>query len=172
MPPPQGAISEALAQDFDAAGGRRLHSLQQRDPNTGNWLAQVASRSYSDGAGHLAVAQRYECRGSGEAALAYGAWEEFRYDALGRRVLTRMWRPGGSAPSGTNGLCTATVGDACSSYTARTWWAGAAILQEARTAEGGSNPTNQGEVATCTRPACGASTRRWRSGWAGWCGCW
>ena len=99
--------------------------------------------------GRLAVVQRYEHRGSTE----YGAWEEYRYDALGRRVLTKVRRPNTGQPlAGTNALCTATAGDVCSSYTERVWWAGAAILREARTADSPVNPTNSGEVAYVHAP--------------------
>ena len=99
--------------------------------------------------GRLAVVQRYEHRGSRE----YGAWEEYRYDALGRRVLTRVRRPNTGQPlAGTTALCTATAGDVCSSYTERVWWAGDAILQETRTADGSANPTNSGDVAYVHAP--------------------
>ena len=117
------------------------------------WLSQVASRSYYDGDGRLAVVQRYEQRGSGEASVAYGAWEESRYDALGRRVLTKVRRPNSGQPlAGTTALCTATAGDVCSSYTERVWWAGDAILRKARTADSPANPTNSGEVAYVHAP--------------------
>ena len=148
-PLPQGAVSENLKQEFDGAGAVKTSSVLRQDPNIPTWLAQVASRSYYDAEGRLAVVQRYEHRGSTE----YGAWEEYRYDALGRRVLTKVRRPNSGQPlAGTNALCTATAGDVCSSYTERVWWAGDAILREARTADSPANPTNSGEVAYVHAP--------------------
>jgi len=78
--------------------------------------------------------------------------EEYRYDALGRRVMTRVRRPNGGAPTGTNPLCSSVVNGVCSSYYERTWWAGDQILAEWRTADGTPNPTNSGTVGYVHAP--------------------
>jgi RHS repeat-associated protein len=66
--------------------------------------------------------------------------------------MTRVRRPSGGAPTGTNPLCSSTVSGVCSSYYERTWWAGDQILAEWRTADGTPNPTNSGSVGYVHAP--------------------
>jgi RHS repeat-associated protein len=84
----------------------------------------------------LAVAERITLGGLHTSDA--GAWEEYRYDALGRRVLLRARRDSTAANCGANnGLCTPVQRN---SYIERTVWDGDQPLYEIR-APGGDRAT-------------------------------
>jgi len=87
------------------------------------------------------VVQRYDFRVGSSASL--GSWEEYWYDALGRRILTRA-RRSGSPPTGNGNLCNDPVGNSCQSYWQRTLWDGDQIVYEWRTPDGTSTGLNSG----------------------------
>jgi RHS repeat-associated protein len=66
--------------------------------------------------------QRYDLRGD---SYEHGAWDEYWYDALGRRVLVRARRE--------TALCNAVSGNECVSFVQRTVWDGSQVLYEERT---------------------------------------
>src|SRR5690606_29495388 len=82
-----------------------------------------SSRSYYDAAGRLRVTNTHD--GIHAATGPGGVWEEYRYDALGRRVLVRSRRLAGTVPQ---------PGGAGNpwSYTERTLWDGDRIVAELR----------------------------------------
>jgi RHS repeat-associated protein len=90
-------------------------------------------RSWYSGDRQLMAVQRYEEAGGGSGD-AFGTWEEYWYDALGRRILTRVRRDGLNKPDDSNVLCQGTSAG-CGSYVERTQWDGAQIIGEWRTAE-------------------------------------
>jgi hypothetical protein len=59
-----------------------------RNPNDGNVEHQVAARHYFGADDRLMAVQRYSWRGP---SFRDGTWED-RYDALGRRIATRVRR--------------------------------------------------------------------------------
>jgi RHS repeat-associated protein len=80
--------------------------------------------------------QRYDASWSGtQWSLPdhRGTWEEYRYDALGRRVVTQAKRDSSS-------LCNVTGYATCDSYVERVVWDGDDVLYEHR--EGGSQYTS------------------------------
>jgi len=87
--------------------------------------------------------QRYSWR---SASFSDGTWEEYWYDALGRRILTRARRDVSSIydASISGPLCMG--GIQCRSFTERVWWDGDQSLVEERTAEGVSDVSNNGLV--------------------------
>ncbi|MCL4215061.1 MAG: hypothetical protein KJZ74_14215 [Gemmatimonadales bacterium] len=104
------------------AGGNVIRSgaVFQRATTEGDRY-YTATRSYYSADNKLVVVQRYHAM---DAARS-GAWEEFRYDALGRRVLSRT-RRGGASPKQ---LCTA---GECPEWVERYVWDGDQILYELR----------------------------------------
>ncbi len=88
----------------------------------------TAQRNFYRADHRLAATQRYVSTSAGRT----GAWEEYRYDALGRRVLTRVRRQGGTAFTM---LCSID----CVDVIERTLWDGDAILYELRN-NGGDSP--------------------------------
>ena len=89
--------------------------------------------------------QRYSYR---DASLQDGGWEEYWYDALGRRVFTRARRERTTSYSSSvsGPLCVGSSNLACRSFTERVWWDGEQSLVEERTPEGTSDASNSGTV--------------------------
>lgn len=81
--------------------------------NGGGYASQTGGRHYYRADEKLSVVQRHDFRMGSSASL--GSWEEYWYDALGRRILTRT-RRGGSPPTSVGTLCNDPVGNACQSY--------------------------------------------------------
>src|SRR5690606_24831150 len=135
--------SQGLAYD---GAGNTTHSWTHCSEGTGG-SAHVfeSSRSYYDAAGRLRVTNRQ--LGLGPGTSPGGVWEEYRYDALGRRVLVRsrgLAMTG--AQQGDNGPW---------SYIERTVWDGDRIVAELR-GNGATNATHSDlEQAT---PGSGSST--------------
>lgn len=82
----------------------------------------TAARNYYGADNRLVVAQRYHFTDGGRS----GAWEEFRYDALGRRILSRSRR---GTDDALRALC---AGGGCVAYIERTIWDGDQVLYELR----------------------------------------
>ena len=93
---------------------------------------QTASRSYFGHDGRL----RYQQRNATYSGPNGGSWEEYWYDALGRKVLTRARR---------DSLCSG-MSAGCSSYIERTLWDGDQILYELRGE--GSDTATAGQLNT------------------------
>ena len=81
----------------------------------------TATRLYHAADNRLIVSERYYATEAGRS----GAWEEYRYDALGRRVLSRTRR---GLDDAWVGLC----GGTCHEWIERTIWDGDNALYEAR----------------------------------------
>ncbi len=116
---------DTLAQTFDNAGNVRNADQANRHCIVSNqgYSRQVATRNYYRGDNRLMVVQRY---GWFENNDQDGTWEEYRYDALGRRVVIHALR---------DSLChsfSATFD--CSNFDQFTVWDGDQILGEVRTA--------------------------------------
>ncbi|WP_461415291.1 RHS repeat domain-containing protein [Gemmatimonas sp.] len=125
LPPPgqitQNMVIEEVTQQ--GTGGRvTLSGVLVTIPpvNGGGYASQTGSRYYYRADEKLGVVQRYDFRVGSSASL--GSWEEYWYDALGRRILTRA-RRSGSPPTGNGNLCNDPV-TSCQSYWQRTLWDG------------------------------------------------
>jgi RHS repeat-associated protein len=132
--PPNPYYLDTLYQTVDGAGNVIRTGEEQRDCN-GNYTTETATNSYYSADNRLAAVQRYVNGGS-----QTGSWEEYRYDALGRRVLTRARR---DAPD----LCNNST--VCVSFVERTVWDGDQVLHEQQSSQldgmaGG--PPNYGTV--------------------------
>jgi hypothetical protein len=140
-PPPQaGAQSEELFNEYDAGNvmfmgtTRRVFNGTVREP-----VHEVASRSFWSADERLVVHQRYS--GGFGGGNTEGVYEEYRYDALGRRILVRTRR---------DGLCSGHT--ACHGAITRFVWDGAALLFELR-APGAHSVTGSAlEATTGTGP--------------------
>jgi len=121
---------------YDVAG--RVHTTRLLEDLSAG-LLQDASINYYDAADRLRAFNRHIGIGStsSDGFLAqHGVFEEYVYDALGRRVLVRSRR---------GSLCN-TMGDAeCSSYVERTVWDGDQILYEVRAPGGATVPVDSME---------------------------
>jgi RHS repeat-associated protein len=104
---------------------------------------ELAARHYYGADDKLMAVQSYSYR---SPSLSDGTWEEYGYDALGRRVLTRARRdPSSPYDALTSGpLCMG--GIQCRSFTERVWWDGDQALLEQRTPEGTTDVSNSGTV--------------------------
>ena len=118
--------------DYDASGNGKLTYSQETDYYASGSLFD-ASMQYYGADQKLRVFDRHINLGSGSDDARpgqRGVFEEHRYDALGRRILTRSRRH-----------TTCSVLDAeCASYVQRTVWDGDQILWEIR-AKGGNTLT-------------------------------
>ncbi|HUQ46608.1 MAG TPA: hypothetical protein VM053_00030 [Gemmatimonadaceae bacterium] len=126
--PGQSDTYDNLAQTFKS--GRMITQDQVIRPwYTGIPLQELAGRYYYGADDKLRVVQRYSWRNSG---VSDGTWEEYWYDALGRRVLTRVKRQGSttSTAGNTGPLCYGA--SICTSFTERVWWDGDQSLVEER----------------------------------------
>ncbi len=146
LPPPgqitQSMVDEELHQEGDGGRVTLTGRLVAIPPvNGGGWASQMGGRQYYQADEKLSVVQRYDFQVGSSASL--GSWEEYWYDALGRRILTRA-RRSGSPPTGTGPLCNDPVSTRCQSYWQRTLWDGDQILYEWRTADGTTTGLNAG----------------------------
>lgn len=89
------------------------------------YLKYAATRTYTSADGQTRVVQRYQVN----ITVNDGAYEEYRYDALGRRVLMRTRKT--TSPPATGGTALCTVGP-CASAISRWVWDGAQLLGETR----------------------------------------
>ena len=118
--------------DHDAAGNTTISHTQRSEGTGGTEQVFLSSRSYYDPLGRLAVTNTHD--GIHLNTGPGGVWEEYRYDALGRRVLVRSRRLAGSTPQ-PGGAGTPW------SYTERTVWDGDRIVAELRSdGSGGATP--------------------------------
>ncbi|HEX6573936.1 MAG TPA: putative toxin [Gemmatimonadaceae bacterium] len=136
--------SDDLSQQFTS--GRLLRQSEIiSDPTTGGVSLQLAARHYYGADDRLMAVQRYSYK---SMFSRDGTWEEYWYDALGRRVFTRTRReqtsPYQSTVSGP--LCMESFDPICRSFTERVWWDGDQSLVEKRTPEGTSDASNSGTV--------------------------
>jgi len=144
--PPEGMYQkeDQLGQSF--SNGRLIKQDEiVRNPTSGDVELQLAARHYYSADDRLAAVQRYSYRSASERD---GTWEEYRYDALGRRIMTRARRDTtGSYDSFVSGpLCQSITSPVCRSFTERVWWDGDQSLVEERTPEGVSDVSNSGLV--------------------------
>ncbi len=112
--------------------------------NGGGAASQLASKQYYSADQRLMVVQRYDYLVGSTTDV--GTWEEYRYDALGRRILTRARRDGANKPDSSRTLCLDPVGVSCGSYIQRSLWDGDQLLYEWRTAEGTPTGMTQGSA--------------------------
>ena len=132
-----------MGQTF-ANGGQLIRQNQiVQNPNDGTVELELAARHYYGADDRLMAVQRYSWR---SPSSSDGTWEEYWYDALGRRILTRARRDVSSIydASVSGPLCMG--GIQCRSFTERVWWDGDQSLVEERTAEGVSDVSNNGVV--------------------------
>jgi RHS repeat-associated protein len=141
--PNQNQRNDDFGQTF-AGGGQLIRQSQLvQNPNDASVSLELAARHYYGADDKLMVVQRYSYRGPSPRD---GTWEEYWYDALGRRVLTRARRdPSLIYDAFTSGpLCSG--GIQCRSFTERVWWDGDQALVEQRTPEGTSDVSNSGII--------------------------
>jgi RHS repeat-associated protein len=146
--PPEGIYQKEddLAQGFTSGRMTRQGQIV-RNPSNGVVEHQVAARHYFGADDRLMAVQRYSWRGQD---YRDGTWEEYRYDALGRRIATRVRRHDTTAPYAGNvsgPLCQSTT-PICRSYVERVWWDGDTdqALFESRTPEGTADVSNDDYV--------------------------
>jgi RHS repeat-associated protein len=140
--PGQNERADTLKQNFLSQQLDREGRIEQ-NPNDGSVSLELAAHHYYGADDKLMAVQRYSYRST---TLSDGTWEEYWYDALGRRVLTRARRDVSSIYNAmTSGpLCSG--GIQCRSFTERVWWDGDQALLEQRTPEGTSDVSNSGTV--------------------------
>jgi RHS repeat-associated protein len=140
--PGQNERDDQLKQNFLSGGQLNREDRIERSPGA-DVNFELATKHYYGADDKVMAVQRYSFR---TTALRDGTWEEYWYDALGRRVLTRARRdPATIYPATFSGpLCAG--GIQCRSFTERVWWDGDQALVEERTAEGISDPSNSGLV--------------------------
>lgn len=134
-------VQDSTVRRFD--GGGNVHHTYQRvaRPAEGGVEPgrEVETRSYYGADDRLRVLQKMDVRRTTwtnhEDA---GVWEEYRYDALGRRVLVRTRTDGG--------LCTYDAW-ACTASTTTFVWAGDQLLWELKSAGGTYASTAGGNVS-------------------------
>ena len=141
-PPGQNQLNDDLAQTF--AGGGQLIRQSQLVQDDQTVSLEVAARHYYSADDKLMTVQRYSYRPS----LRDGTWEEYWYDALGRRVLTRARRDPNSIYDAmiSGPLCLDQSSPRCRSFTERVWWDGDQALVEQRSPEGASDVSNSGTI--------------------------
>jgi RHS repeat-associated protein len=144
-PPGMYQRQDQLNQNF--SNGRLIRQDEiVRDPNTGDVTLQLAARLYYQADDRLGAVQRYSYRNSGTRD---GGWEDYRYDALGRRIMARVRRKADGLydASFSGPLCqSTTITTLCRSFTERVWWDGDQALVEERIPDGTSDVSNSGLV--------------------------
>ncbi|MGQ0639902.1 MAG: RHS repeat-associated core domain-containing protein, partial [Gemmatimonadaceae bacterium] len=111
----------------------------QRNLSSGDYTHYAATRTYSTVDGKTHVVQRYQVN----STISNGAYEEYRYDALGRRVLMRTRKT--TTPPAGGGLLAALCGTGpCASSISRWIWDGAQLLGEIRAP--GHDGLNSGQL--------------------------
>ena len=142
-PPGSNQRNDNLNQTFGGGGQLSRESEIVQNPNDQVVSLELAGRHYYGADDKLMAVQRYSWR---SPSLSDGTWEEYWYDALGRRVLTRARRSTVSNydASISGPLCMG--GIHCRSFTERVWWDGDQALVELRTPEGTSDVSNNGTI--------------------------
>jgi RHS repeat-associated protein len=143
-PAGQNQRNDQLLRDFTSSGQLLRDQQLVRNPNTSNSVElQTAERHYYGADDRLMAVQRYSYR---SPTVSDGTWEEYWYDALGRRVLTRARRDANATPpvSFAYTLCMGSI--QCRSFKERVWWDGDNALLEERTAEGSSSDVSNSGV--------------------------
>ncbi len=136
-PPPFGGCPndawryDSLAQKVDASGNVLIMDRATRHCLVGNHehTQVVAQHSYYRADNRLMAVQRYEALADWDTK---GTWEEYRYDALGRRIMVNALR---------DSLCHSFSGSYdCSNFTHLSVWDGDQLLAERRisTTDGGT----------------------------------
>jgi RHS repeat-associated protein len=123
-PPPTCGVTiydDRLYTATDPAGNVIREGELHLDCSATGYSTQTYTNSYYSADNRLAVVQRVPY---GNAA-GTGSWEEYRYDAMGRRVMTRARRD--------SALCTQSQSITCVSFVERVVWDGDQILYEQRT---------------------------------------
>lgn len=133
--------------------------VQKRFTN-GTYAHFAATRTYTSADGQTRVVQRYQQSDS----VLNGAYEEYRYDALGRRVLLRTRKTTTPPPGG--GLLAALCNlGPCASAISRWVWDGAQLLGETRAP--GQDGLNSGQLDQLfgNPPHCGVVGYVHHGGW-------
>jgi len=118
---PSSSFLDQLNQSADVAGNVTLGDELHLSCASTNYSKLNHTNSYYSADNRLAAVELYDGTGS-----AGGTWEEYRYDALGRRVMTRTRRE--------QILCSQTL-PSCFSFVERVVWDGDQILFEQRTSD-------------------------------------
>jgi RHS repeat-associated protein len=134
--------ADTLKQTFLGQQLIRENQLVQ-NPNDGSVDLELATRHYFGADDKLVAVQRYSWR---SPSFRDGTWEEYWYDALGRRVLTRARRDPSSIYDATVSGPLCMGGIHCRSFTERVWWDGDQALVEERTPESTTDVSNSGLV--------------------------
>ncbi len=115
---------------MEPSGGVIRTGEVQRNFNSGTYVLYGATRTYLSADGQTKVVQRYQVNSN----IGNGVYEEYRYDALGRRVLMRSRKTPTPPPGGGTlaSLCTVVTGNPCASAISRWVWDGAQLLGETR----------------------------------------
>jgi RHS repeat-associated protein len=117
---------DTLYQTADPAGNVIRAGDEHRDCD-GNAVSQTATNSYSSADNRLVVAQRFVwAPGQQPGGTLTGSWEEYRYDALGRRIMVRARR---DHPT----LCNQSSSNTCFGFVQRVISDGDQALYEQRT---------------------------------------
>jgi RHS repeat-associated protein len=140
-PAGQNERDDQLKQNFAPGGQLNREDRIERSPGAPVNF-QLATKHYYGSDDKVMVVQRYSYRGTG---LTDGTWEEYWYDALGRRVLTRARRDTAVYAAEFSGpLCVGSI--QCRSFIERVWWDGDQALVEERTPELTTDVSNSGLV--------------------------
>ena len=131
LPVPDSMYTDTTYVKYDLAGNaiRSGAIYQNQAPGADRYYS--ATRNYYAADNRLVAVQKVHATDAGRS----GAWEEFRYDALGRRVLSRSRRGDNGIP--VLDLCN--IGS-CDGYVERTVWDGDQVLYELRV-DGGDSRT-------------------------------
>jgi len=105
---------DTVFQGIDLAGNLSRQGEYKVECHSRAVLRDMAAMSYFSGDNRLVALQRYDSR---------GIWEEYRYDAQGRRVLQRARR---------DSICGPPDPDLCTAFVQRTAWDGDQVLLEER----------------------------------------
>jgi RHS repeat-associated protein len=140
-PPSQNQRTNDLKQVYSREQ-LTLEDQIERIPDS-DVIHELATRHYYGADDKLMVVQRYSYR---SPSVQDGTWEEYWYDALGRRVLTRARRdPSGIYDGLFSGpLCGNPGSTICRSFIERVWWDGDQSLVEERTPDGTADVSNSG----------------------------
>ena len=138
----QPYASDIFPQGFDLDGNTRVSQHQTRD-RTGTYTRDTPSRTYVGGDERVRAIQHYDQR----PGAAVGAWEEYRYDALGRRVLVianKDQRPPGCDQAGISVCAALCSPNGCANTVTWQIWDGQQLIQEDR------RPYENGSIAPPT----------------------
>ncbi|HEU0015533.1 MAG TPA: RHS repeat-associated core domain-containing protein, partial [Longimicrobium sp.] len=143
-----GPTQDDVQREYDVGGNVRAGMEEDWASSTGQFgkvgvQSRRETRSFYGADEKLRVFQEIEVRNIGAGYDNRGVWEEYRYDALGRRVLVRTNRAD---------LC-ASQQDDCTSSITRFGWSGDEIIRELRGPGGDDVPL---ETATGTAQEYGA----------------